>query len=145
MYHGPAVTDADHAADLRSLRRIELFVGLDDDALRRILPHASRFEAPAMHVLVQPTREATGCFLIEEGTVEVDLGDRTIERGPGAVVGEMALLTPDALRTARVQAKTDVRGLAVRREDFLTMLLEEPRIAITLLGILAQRLAETSS
>jgi CRP-like cAMP-binding protein len=98
-----------------------------------------------MHVLVQPTREATGCFLIEEGTVEVDLGDRTIERGPGAVVGEMALLTPDALRTARVQAKTDVRGLAVRREDFLAMLLEEPRIAITLLGILAQRLAESSS
>lgn len=131
--------------DLEPLRRIELFVGLDDEALRRILGHAAPFEAPAAHVLVQPHREATGCFLIEEGTVEVDLGDRTIERGPGACVGEMALLTPDALRTARVQAKTDVQGLAVRREDFLAMLEEEPRIAITLLGILAQRLAEAST
>lgn len=136
---------ADPSTDLESLRRVELFVGLDDDALRRILPHATRFEVPASHVLVQPHREATGCFLIEEGTVEVELGDRAIERGPGAVVGEMALLTPDALRTARVQARTDVTGLAVRREDFLAMLEEEPRIAITLLGILAQRLAESSS
>ena len=137
------MTDTGTTHDLTRLRRIELFEGLDDDDLGRILTHASEFEVPASHVLVQPHREANGCFLIEEGTVEVDLGDRTIERGPGAVVGEMALLTPDALRTARVQATTDVRGLAVRRDAFLAMLHEEPRIAVTLLGILARRLAET--
>jgi CRP/FNR family transcriptional regulator, cyclic AMP receptor protein len=136
------VTEAGATKELESLRRIELFVGLDDDALQRVLPQATRFEVPAAHVLVQPHREATGCFLIEGGIVEVELGDRTIERGPGACVGEMALFTPGALRTARVQAKTDVTGLAIRREDFLAMLEDEPRIAITLLGILAQRLAE---
>ena len=44
-------------------------------------------------------------FVILEGTVIVEArGDVEIELGPGEFVGELALLVPDAIRSARVRA-----------------------------------------
>jgi CRP-like cAMP-binding protein len=82
-------------------------------------------------------------FVIEDGTVEVQArGVAHRHCGPGEVVGELALLTRAGTRTARVQAKTDVRCLTISRTDFERMLEAEPRIAVALLDVVAARLAE---
>jgi CRP-like cAMP-binding protein len=80
--------------------------------------------------------------VIEEGAVTVQplVGD-TRELGPGEIVGEIALLTPDGTRTARVQASTPLRCLALDRASFQRALEEEPALTVALLQIVAERLS----
>lgn len=126
------------------LRAVPLFADLPERSLRRVLKLATEFEAPAGHVLVEAKHEGSGLFVIEEGTVVVEAGPARFEKGPGDFVGELALLTPQALRTARVRAKTPVRCLAISRWDFLELVEAEPKIALHMLEALAARLAETA-
>jgi CRP-like cAMP-binding protein len=130
------------SARIDSLRAIPLFADLPERTLGRIRRTMTEFDAPAGQVLVQPKMEGSGLFVIEEGTVVVERGTRRIEMGPGEFFGELALLTPAALRVARVRAKTPVRCLAISRYEFMKLLEAEPKIAISLLGTLAGRLAE---
>lgn len=127
------------------LRGAPLFAELSDESLERIKGTVSEFDAPAGAVLVQPGAEGQGLYIICEGTVAVDTrGAGTIELGPGESVGELALLTPTP-RSARVSAKSPVHGLAIDRADFMRLMESEPQIAISLLGVLARRLIDTSA
>ena len=108
--------------------------------MERVLAAMNDFEAPAGQVLVQPGREGTGLFVIEDGMVVVALRGRELTLAAGEFFGELALLNPDHLRTARVQAKTDVRGIAIARDDFVPLLHHEPEIAVAMLETLARRL-----
>jgi CRP/FNR family cyclic AMP-dependent transcriptional regulator len=125
------------------LRAIPMFSGLDDAALERIGGVVTEFEAAAGHVLIHAGMEGSGLFVVEEGRLTVSLHDgSTREVGPGEFVGELALLSPGMLRTARVQAATAVRCLAISRGDFEALLDTEPRIAVGMLPILGRRLSE---
>lgn len=127
------------------LRSIALFGGLSDESLQRIVDLGTEFEAPAGHVLAEAKMEGSGLFVIEEGEVVVDLpGGKKLEHGPGEFFGELSLLAHGLPRTARVRAKTPVRCLAIGRYDFHKLLEEEPKIAIAMLGALAQRLAQST-
>lgn len=127
---------------MQRLREIPLFAELDDDVLGLIARTATEFEAAAGHVLVERGRDGAGMFVLEEGSVAVELpGGRTVRQGPGEFFGELALLGT-GVRTARVKAETPVRCLAIGRSDFGRLLDEEPRIAVAMLPILARRLAD---
>lgn len=126
---------------LERLRQIPLFAELSDSALGRILDRATEFEANHGHVLVQPDEPGAGLFVIEDGTVSVDLRDRKIELGPGEFFGELALLDERARHTGRVCAETNLRCLAIARDDFEELLEAEPRLALAMLKALAHRLA----
>lgn len=123
-----------------ALREVAIFAGLSDDALARVADAVTEVDIPAGSVLVEAKMAGSGLFIIEQGTVVVDMHDEHLELGPGEVVGELALLTPDAVRTARVRAKTDVRVIAVGREAFRSVLMTEPTIAVAMLETLAARL-----
>ena len=133
------MTGADRTSRLRA---IPLFAGLEDDALERIAELATDVEARAGQVLTRANEPGAGMFVVEEGTVAVELRSRTIEFGPGEFFGELSLLTPDARRIARVRATSDARLLAVSRADFAALLESDPRIAVSMLPVLAQRLVE---
>jgi CRP/FNR family transcriptional regulator, cyclic AMP receptor protein len=127
------------------LRSAPLFAELPDEALERVKETVSEFDAAEGAVLVQPGAQGSGLYIVCQGTVAVDTrGAGTIELGPGECIGELSLLTP-ATRSARVWAKTPVHGLAVSRHDFTEMLEKEPQIAISMLGVLARRLIDTSA
>ena len=124
------------------LRAIPIFAELDDDALVRVGAVVTEFEAPVGHVLTQTGQDGSGMFILEEGTVTVELsGGGTVTLGPGEFFGELAILAPGVTRTARVQASTPVRCLAVARRDFSAILEAEPDIAVAMLPVLAQRIA----
>ncbi len=124
------------------LRAIPIFADLDDDALARVGAVVTEFEAPAGHVLTQPGQEGSGMFLLEEGAVTVELPRRgSVTLGPGEFFGELAILASGVTRTARVQASTWVRCLAVARRDFAAILEAEPEIAVAMLPVLARRIA----
>ena len=87
----------------------------------------------------------TGCFIIEQGTVRVELpGGVTVELGPGEFFGELAVLT-DSPRIGRVVATSPLKGAAIRRNDLMDLLHQEPSMAVAMLQQVARRLVEAES
>jgi CRP-like cAMP-binding protein len=72
----------------------------------------------AGHTLIELGQHGSGLFVILEGTVVVEAPEGTRELGPGACIGERALLSEEGTRTARVRTTSDVRVLAVDRVEF---------------------------
>jgi CRP-like cAMP-binding protein len=130
---------------VEALRRVPLFAGLGDDALTQIAEAANEVEIPAEQVLVQPGSAGTGMFFIAEGTAVVETKRDHVELGPGQFFGELALISEDAKRTARVRAKTALRCLALDRASFRTLVAEHPEVAASLLEVALGRLAENAA
>lgn len=128
---------------VEKVRAIPLFAGLDDDALERVVSLFSEVEAPAGQVIVEHGHVGSGMFLLEEGTVSVELRGGPVELGPGEFFGELSILADDVPRTARVRSTTPIRALVIGRPDFRRLLENEPRIAVAMLPVLAHRVADT--
>jgi CRP-like cAMP-binding protein len=126
---------------LDKLRSIPLFAGVSDASLDRMLAAASECSVDPGHVLMERGHPGAGLFVIEEGTVTIDLGSREVELGPGEFFGELALLTESA-HTGRAKAKTEVTAFAISRTDFTELLENEPKMALAMLSALAERLAK---
>src|SRR5919199_2746325 len=125
-----------------ALARVPVFAGLSRASLERIARITKDVELRAGQLLIEPRAKGSGMFVLLDGVVTVGSGgSRVRELGPSDIVGELALLTPDAVRTARVRAKTPVRCLAITRNDFRRILADEPRVAIQVLETVATRLA----
>ena len=131
-------------ARIEALRRVPLFAELGDDELTHVAEAVSEVEVPAGQLLVQPGTAGSGMFFIAEGTAVVETKRDEIELGPGQFFGELALMSEDATRTARVQAKTELRCLALDRASFRTLVAEHPEVAATLLEVALGRLAENA-
>ncbi|MGE5459025.1 MAG: cyclic nucleotide-binding domain-containing protein [Solirubrobacterales bacterium] len=127
---------------VEKVRAIPLFAGLDEEGLARVAALFSEVEAPAGQVIVEHGHAGSGMFLLEEGTVAVELPGGSIELGPGEFFGELSILADDVRRTARVRATTAIRALVIGRPDFRRLLAEQPRIAAAMLPVLAHRLAD---
>ena len=124
------------------LREIPLFAELPDESLDLVAATAAEVEAPAGHVLAEAGHEGAGMFVLEEGTVAVELPDGRIKQlAPGDFFGELSLLGA-GVRVARVRATSAVRCLAIARGDFEKLLQAEPHIARAMLPVVARRLAE---
>jgi voltage-gated potassium channel len=124
------------------LRAIPLFAALDDDVLGRIAALLTEVQTQKGQVLTRPDDPGSGMFVVEEGTVAVELRSRTLELGPGEFFGELSLLVASARRIARVRAQTDGRLLALSRADFSSLLESDPSLARAMLPVLAQRLVD---
>jgi CRP-like cAMP-binding protein len=68
------------------------------------------------------------CFVVIDGEFSVDLGDHSISVGPGAVIGELALLTLKP-RTASVTATVDSSVYVLNRAEFATVLDTCPKLS----------------
>jgi CRP-like cAMP-binding protein len=125
-----------------ALARVPIFTGLSRSALERIARHANHVELRAGQVLIEPRAKGSGMFVLLDGAATVGIRGKSVrELGPGDIVGELALLTEGAVRTARVRATTPVRCVAISRNDFRKILSDEPRVALAILETVAARLA----
>jgi CRP-like cAMP-binding protein len=133
------------AERVRTLQGVPLFAGLSKRALEGIARASSEVDVPPGQILIEANAQGSGLFVIKEGTVVVQTrGRQRVELGAGQVVGELALLRADGARTARVQAKSSVRCLALDRRTFRRLLESEPKLAVALLEVLAERLGSPS-
>jgi CRP-like cAMP-binding protein len=128
-----------------ALRRVSLFAELGEDDLQCVADAVNEVEVPAGQLLVQPGTAGSGMFFIAEGTAVVETKRDEIELGPGQFFGELALISENTTRTARVQAKTDLRCLALDRASFRTLVAEHPEVAASLLEVALGRLAENAA
>lgn len=129
---------------LSALRSVPIFSSVDDGGLVRVAEIATEFDVRSGHVFIEHGQPAAGCFVVLDGTARVTVPDGSVfERGPGEFFGELSVLT-EAPRSARVMAASDMRCLAIRRDDLLGLLEEEPTISLSMLKAVAARLVEAS-
>ena len=102
---------------------------MNADDLLRLEEVGTEGEVAAGLVLIERGQPGAGLYVILEGTVVVEAPEGMRALGPGAVIGERALLSADGLRTARVRATSDVRALAVDRAAFDQLCADDPDFA----------------
>ena len=125
---------------LELLRGVPLFEGLSVKELRAVLRCADEVTHYAGSTIVREGGTGAGFHLITDGRAEVVKEGRLLRRlGPGEYFGEIALID-GGLRTASVNAATDVRTLSISAWDFKPVLLDNPAIARKLLLVLCQRI-----
>ncbi len=135
------------AAEL--LARVPLLADLDPGELERIAQVAIPRSFPKGARVFHEGDESDACYVIREGEVRVTRehsDGRAIALatlGPGELVGELAMLD-GGVRSASVEALSDVELLAVSAGDMRGLLERNADITTKLVVKLAQRLRETN-
>jgi CRP-like cAMP-binding protein len=103
------------------LKTIPLFQTVSDEELAQIAPFAEEERVDAGTQLVREGDFSYEFFAIEEGQAEVTRGgEHVADLGPGDFFGEIGLLEKD-LRTASVEAKSDMRLVTLDGWDMKRM------------------------
>ncbi len=123
------------------LRSTTLFAGFSQEQLEEV-PKVARprtFE-PGEVIVAEGELGAGSLWLIVEGEVEIRVGGKLLRtEGPGAHIGELALLT-DAPRSADVVAAKQTTALQLTRDHLRGLIHANPDVAMSIMAELAQRL-----
>ena len=124
------------------LAKVPLFEGLSKKHLRQVASLATRLDEPSGKALTREGERGMEFIVILDGEVEIRRGDDVIAtRGPGDYVGEIALVQ-DVPRTATVVTTKPTTIEVIGRQEFSTLLNDEPEIGATIKDTAAKRLAE---
>ena len=132
------------AITAEALKASPFFAGLDDADLDRIAAIGEHVHFEAGQPIVERGDKGDAMFVLLEGTAEIEVGGRVHKPGPGQAVGEMALFSRKP-RTATAKALEPVSALRIAAEGFHDFLLENPRIAVTMLEQVVERLREVQA
>jgi CRP/FNR family cyclic AMP-dependent transcriptional regulator len=100
------------------LRGVPLFADLDEQGLQAVAVLAREVMATAGEVLMLEGEPGDEFYVIVEGSVRIEHGDRTVRSlTAGGFLGEIALVDRRP-RTATATCVTDCRLLAIRGHEF---------------------------
>ena len=123
------------------LRSIPLFADASAAGLERIAAASGEMTAAAGQIVALEGDPGSGMFVIVEGTAKVEWRGGSVDLGPGTFFGELTLLAPGGTRIARVRAATEMRCLAIPRDDAIALVESEPTVALVMLREIARRFA----
>ena len=136
---GPAGTTV-AAPDSTDLSDLPLLSALPSDARARLEAAARLVAVPAGTWLLRAGDPAGSAYVVRQGRLEVEVDGRLVrELGPGAILGELALLTGEQ-RSAGVRARRDSTVLELPREAFDDLLATDPTASRMVLTQVAQQL-----
>lgn len=111
-----------------SLIASELAANVPVSELEQLDRLATTLHIRAGEEIVHLDQSGRECFVVIDGEFRVDLGDHSISVGPGAVIGELALLTFKP-RNASVTATVDSSVYVLNRAEFATVLDTCPKLS----------------
>ena len=117
---------------------VPLFAELSRRNLAKVAALGRTKRFPARTSIVTAGTTADAFYIILDGKARVRAGNRRIPLETGDYFGEMALLD-GGVRSASVVADTEMLVMAIPRRGFLKLLESEPKIAISIMGTLANR------
>jgi hypothetical protein len=107
-----------------------------------LLPYTRPKNFKAGDVILQRGEYATAAYYVVTGEVEVvDLG-RTY--GPGTLLGEIGLFTPDGRRTMTVRCRSDVQTAQIDYDRFKELYFANPEFGFRLLHLVVARLQSSA-
>ena len=122
------------------LHSIPLFSRLGRREIERLGQLVDEIDVPAGQVLMRQGDQGSEMFVLAFGRVRVERdGQMLAERGPGDVIGEIALLS-EGPRTATVTTVDPARLFVVAHREFHALMDEMPSIRLAVLDALAHRL-----
>jgi HEAT repeat protein len=128
------------------LRKVSLFADLSPADLERVAQLVEERGYADGEVIAAEGEVGEELHIVIEGTIRVVQGGEGTERelarrSAGDVVGEMSLIA-QAPRIASLIADGPVRTIRLGRHEFESMLRERPGVALAVMRVLVQRLAE---
>jgi len=127
-----------------------LLAGLDEQDAAELTERARRRRFAAGEVVFHAGDPADTLHLVRSGrfavriTTEFGATATLNVVGPGGAFGELALLTPEAPRSATVAALEESETLSIHQLDFDRLRRRRPQTDALLVGVLAQRVRELS-
>jgi len=135
---------------IQMLKRVPLFSDLNEPELQSVATLASSIEVFKKTIVVQEFDPGNSMYIILSGQVKVStysLEGREVVLallGKGSFFGEMSLLDEEP-RSANVTTMQDCKFANIRRGELMTLLMQQPIIALKLLAETASRLRKTSN
>jgi signal transduction histidine kinase len=131
------------------LRSVDLFAGLDDDALTRLESDLTTCLLPSGATLFEEGDPGDTAYIVTSGEIEIlkASADRLVRiaiSGPGVVVGEMSLLTGEP-RSASARALGDAELVSIPKATIDALLESDVRVAQALFDVFIARLREQQS
>lgn len=128
-------------ADRATVDALRAVTSFDEPTAHALATHGTVVNVPARWSLMFENTPADKAYVLLEGTVVIRRdGADVAELGPGAVIGEMALLNRQ-LRNASVFATTDIKALHFTEEAIHALAAENSAFADTLRTAAEERLA----
>jgi len=130
--------------EMSRLRSFDLFSCLNNQDLGVVAMNCRELRVPAGSTLIRQGQVGEDVFLLEQGTVQVYRGQIETPRviavlEAPVVIGEMALLDPERIRTSSVAALSDLRLLSISIDAFLLFLRGFPHLKESLLHLVDSR------
>jgi CRP/FNR family cyclic AMP-dependent transcriptional regulator len=135
---------------LHILRGSHLFAGMPADALQTLALGMKQRQACPTEAIFLRADEASALFAILVGQVQIVIGSTDGREhvlrilGPGEMFGEIGVLDGRP-RSADAIAITRCRLLLLERRNLLELVTSQPAVAIGLIGILCERLRDTTT
>eukprot|EP00051_Salpingoeca_urceolata_P013168 m.164599 g.164599 ORF g.164599 m.164599 type:complete len:868 (+) comp17718_c1_seq7:124-2727(+) len=126
------------------VRRIDLFAGCDEDFYEDLSQYlAPRIYAPGDTVLGRG-EDAEELFFLNQGLVDVIIDDEVVAvLGDGSIIGEVALFSPTAVRTASVIAKNWSEFYSLSRAHFEDLCAKHPAESAKIQRMANERLSRS--
>lgn len=119
-------------SDVKALARLPIFSAFEPEALKLVAFAAEPVKFGAGDVLFRNGEVSDAGFLILSGSIMVDLGHGTMDNGkivgPGALIGELALLAPTVHPSTAI-ARENATTLKLPRSLIRRVLEEFPESA----------------
>ena len=134
--------------DVDKLRAVPLFASLDKQAAARLCEFLSIDDYAADTTVFRNREVGDSMYLIDAGKVRISITDadghtlKLADLGPGDFFGEMSMLDRRG-RSADATVIENARLAKLTRQDFLSFIVSDPRIALEMLTALTQRLRRT--
>jgi CRP/FNR family cyclic AMP-dependent transcriptional regulator len=132
---------SESAVETKALESTPFFAGLTTEDLEGVLRIGRPVSFEPHRAIVEQGEIGDAMYVLLQGSAEVDVGGRYHRLKPGDFFGEMALIA-SRKRMATVTAVDAVRALRIPADDFQAFLLQHPRVAVSMLKALVERLRE---
>ena len=132
----------DFVVTFAMVARVPLFAPLEISTIARLVGVLRALKVAAGQHIVTRGEIADGMYFIASGEVEIILPERRVRLSEGDFFGEIALLMPDATRTATVVAIRSCELLKLDQRDFQGLLERHVDLAETLGEVARRRIEE---
>jgi phosphoserine phosphatase RsbU/P len=134
-----------------ALGRVPLFASLPAAELDRLAGTLAARTIPQGELLFLEGQTDDRLYILLEGQVEIvkalgSAGERLLGvRGPGPLLGEMSLFSPEHRHTASVRARSPLEVLEMTRAELDGLVHRHPELIYGMLGTLTRRLDEAEN
>lgn len=132
---------------LAGLKKIPFLSNLSNDVLLNLATRAKSAKFPRQTMVITEGDETSSLYIMLSGKVRVFSSDdkskevTLLTQEPGSYFGEIALLS-DEPRSASVVTLENTVCAVISKTDFINWLLNNPDVAINLLGVLSEKIRQ---